>query len=220
MTFFNIFSKNQSNNEKQEPKTTMIVDHREKNSLVPSELVKLNFNIEFQQLKVGDYLLNDIAIERKTINDLKSSIINKRIFQQLAEIKQYPKHFLIIEGNYEKLYNNEILKANAMKGFILSLALQYQIPVIYSENEKDSAVYISLLANKKEKLISLNPKKLSLNKEEQIQYILEGFPDIGPATANKLIEKFKSIKNIINADEEELKPILGKRTNNFLSLLN
>ena len=58
----------------------IIIDHREKNSLVSSELHKKGYEIEFQQLKVADYLVNDIAIERKTVSDFKSSIINKRMF--------------------------------------------------------------------------------------------------------------------------------------------
>ena len=47
-------------------------------------------------------------------------------------------------------------------------------------------------------------------------YIIEGFPGIGPTTARKLIEKFKTIKNIINASKEELEEILGKKTDLFI----
>ena len=42
MTFFNIFSKKPIKEEKK----TIIVDHREKNSLIPSELIKRGFQIE------------------------------------------------------------------------------------------------------------------------------------------------------------------------------
>ena len=76
MPFHNIFSKEK---ETIENKIKIIIDNREKQSLVASQLANLGFQIEFQQLKVGDYLVNDVAVERKTINDLKSSIINKRI---------------------------------------------------------------------------------------------------------------------------------------------
>ena len=84
MTFFNIFSKEKEGKDK--PK--IIVDNRERNSLVPSELVNMGFQIEFTQLNVADYIINNVAIERKTVSDLKSSIINKRIFSQMQEIKQ------------------------------------------------------------------------------------------------------------------------------------
>ena len=174
MTFHNIFSKTEkaANEQEDNKKVKIIIDDREKNSLVPSELIRLGFQIDFQHLPIGDYLINNIAIERKTTSDLKSSIINKRIFAQMQELKQYPLHLLIIEGNKEFLFNNEILNLNAIKGFLLSSQINYKIPIIFSQNEKDTALYISLLAKRKEhKEISINPKKRSLDKEEQVQYI-------------------------------------------------
>lgn len=59
--------------------------------------------------------------------------------------------------------------------------------------------------------MSTRAVKKTKNKKEQMQYILEGFPSIGPKTARKLLEKFSSIKNISNASEEELKKTIGKK---------
>ena len=44
-----------------------------------------------------------------------------------------------------------------------------------------------------------------------MQVILEGFPGIGPKTSKKLLKEFKTIQNVVNASEEDLKRILGKR---------
>lgn len=57
-------------------------------------------------------------------------------------------------------------------------------------------------------------------KEEQSRYILEGFPGIGPKTAKKLIKKFKTVKDVINAPEEELKKEIGKKAENFIRIIN
>ena len=220
MTFFNIFSK-KSKRIKEKAKVKIIIDNREKNSLVASELVNLGFEIEFQHLQVADYLINGIAIERKTLNDLKSSIINKRIFAQLKELKQYPKYLLLIEGLENQNPYEGMIHENALRGFLLSVALEQNVPIIFTQNEKDTAKYLSVLAKKKENAeISLRPSKIALTKEEQIQFILEGFPHIGPTTAKKLIKKFKSLKNIISAGEEELKEILGKRADDFKELID
>jgi len=218
MPFHNIFSKEK---ETIENKIKIIIDNREKQSLVASQLANLGFQIEFQQLKVGDYLVNDVAVERKTINDLKSSIINKRIIQQLQELKQYPKNILIVEGiSNEDIYSG-IIHENALRGFLLSVALEFQVPLIFTQNEEDTARYLSVLAKKSPKKdFSLRASKLFKSKEERLQFILEGFPNIGPVTAKKLISQFKSLKSIINASEEKLKPILGSRTKDFLDLLS
>jgi len=217
MSFFNIFSKKPVDPKE---KLKIIIDTREKNSLIPSELSTLGFQIEFKHLPVADYLVKDIAIERKTISDFKSSIINKRIFTQLLELKQYPKHLLILEGFSENVYGPG-LHENAFRGFLLSVALEYKIPIIFTQNEKDTAKYLYVLSSKKEKTNHpIRASKIFKSKSQQVQHILEGFPNLGPVKIKSLIAKFKSLKNIINAKESDLHPILGSRTPDFIKLIN
>lgn len=214
MSFYNIFSKEKNKEEKKE-KVKIIIDNREKNSLVPSELISLNFEIQFEQLKLGDYIVNNHIIERKTLNDLQSSIINKRIFSQLIDLQQTNSILIIEKGN-----NSQIIHPNALKGFLLSLSTDYKVPFIFSEDEKDTALFISILARKqKDKEISLRQSRSQLTETQQKQFILEGFPNIGPISAKKLIKEFKSLKNIFNSNEQDLEKILGKKAKDFISLL-
>jgi len=216
---FNIFSREKTETKKEIEKQKVIADYREKSSLVASELIYLGLEVEFRELKVADYLVNNIAIERKTISDFISSMINKRIIRQLQEIQQYEKKFLIIEGiDEQELYSDDNEKgvhANAIRGFLLSIILKFNIPIIFTKNYEDTARFINVLARKKEKESSLNVSKKTLNKKERMQFILEAFPGIGPKTAKKLLEEFKTIKNIMNASEEELKKIIGKKAEVF-----
>ena len=184
-------------------------------------LKKLGFELEFKQLPVADYIVGNIAIERKTVSDFKSSIINKRIIDQLLEIKQYPSYFLIVEGiSSEDVYSGQIHE-NAFRGMILSIALEFQVPIIFTKDEKDTAKYLSVLANKKQKSeIPLRASKIALTDEEQIQFILEGFPNIGPATARKLTAEFGNLKNIFNSSELELERVIGKKAKRFYELIN
>ncbi len=216
MTFHDIFSKKPL---KEKPSPIIIVDHREKNSLVIAELMSLGIKIEFQQLEVADYIINSTAIERKTISDLISSMINKRIFSQLESLKQYENPLLIIE-NYQDLNLNETnLNENAIRGLILSISLDYKIPIIFTKDPKETALFMSLLAKKKKSEISLR-SKIQMSDSQRLQFILEGFPSIGPITAKKLLEKYETIKAIINASEEEIKSLLGKKADKFLELIN
>jgi len=122
-----IFSKKEEESEK----LKIFVDNRERNSLVPSLLMKEGFEIEWKQMPVADYLVGGVAVERKTIADLKSSIINKRIFSQLLELKQFPSSFLLVEGILdEDLYSGGIHE-NAFRGFLLSVALDERMPIVF-----------------------------------------------------------------------------------------
>jgi len=49
-----------------------------------------------------------------------------------------------------------------------------------------------------------------------MQFILEGFPSIGPVKAKQMIEQFKTLKNIVNASEGDLEKVLGKNTKEII----
>jgi ERCC4-type nuclease len=221
---FDIFSKPQRIR-KEKPKSEkqkIIIDYRERGSLVASELISMGFEIQFRELKVADYLINNVAIERKTVSDFVNSIINKRIIRQLQELQQYENKLLLIEGiDEQELYSddkdveNRLMHPNAIRGFLLSVTIKHKIPIILTKNYEDTAKYLAVLARKKEKESSLNVNKKSLNKKERLQFILEGFPGIGPKTAKKLLSHFHTLKNITNASIEELTEIIGKKADIF-----
>ena len=215
---FEIFSSPRKTEIKEKPKQKIFVDYREKNSMVASELIHLGFEVEFLELKVGDYLINNVAIERKTVSDFKVSMINKHLTKQLEELQQYENKLLLIEGMEEhELYsdNSEGIYANAVRGFLLSILLKHKIPIIFTKDAEDTAKFIDVLARKKEVESSLNATKKSFNKKEQMQFIIEGFPGIGPKTAKKLLEKFKTMNNIFNASSEDLEKEIGKKADIF-----
>ncbi|MFA4960924.1 MAG: ERCC4 domain-containing protein [Candidatus Pacearchaeota archaeon] len=224
MPFENIFSKTKTISDEikcPNPKIPIIVDTREKQSLITTNLIEKKANINLEKLEIGDYKIADVIIERKTFPDFVSSIIDKRLTEQLTNMKKYEKSLLIIEGfnyNYDKFKIHE----NAVRGMILSVAIDFQIPIILTQNEKDTANFLVIIAKKFEKPkqeYSIRNTKTLKTIQEKKQFILEGFPGIGPVATKNLIEKFGSIKNIINASEEQLKNILGKRYDSFKEIL-
>ncbi len=219
-----IFSK--SEKIKEAEKLKILADLHEKGCLVASELVSLGADVEFQHLKVADYLIENIAIERKTINDFINSMLNKRLLFQLEELKQYEKKLLVIEGIEEQeLYNDDNEKGlygNAIRGMLLYILLEANCPIIFSKDYEDTAKFLFLIAKrmkKEQKPLSLHAKKRNLSFKEQKQYILESFPGIGPVTAKKLLKKFDTLSAVMNAPEEELKEILKKKSSFFKRLL-
>ena len=74
----------------------IIIDTREKNSLVPTYLIKEGIPYQKEKLEIGDYLISDLIIERKTFNDFLSSFYSKRLINQLTNIKKYPSTFILV----------------------------------------------------------------------------------------------------------------------------
>lgn len=218
MPFVEIFEKPHTLNEKENQiKPLIIIDQREKNSLVPSSLIQNGCNIEFKHLEVGDYIIKDVIVERKTVSDFLSSMINKRLINQLENMKKIENKLLIIEGIQEKdLYNNSFnINENATRGFIISILLNHKIPIIFSKNENDTSKFLAVLAKRNNKEISTNNKRKSQDINQQMQFIIESFPGIGPKNAIKLLNEFSSLKNIINANQEDLEKIIGKKAEIF-----
>lgn len=224
MPFLNPFSKKESKRFKKKEnkqKPLVIADIHEKNSLVLAELhSNKDIELAINSLKVGDYLIGKTIIERKTTSDFISSMINKRLVSQLNQMKQYSSQLLIIEGNtanFETFHN-----PNAVRGMIISIITNYQTPIIFTKDYEDTSDYLVTLAKQQLK----KPQEISLHSRipktlvEQKQYILQSFPNIGPITAKKLLDKFKNIQNIFNAPEQELEEILKKRTKEFKRILD
>lgn len=200
----------------------IIADIHEKNSLVLSELHKsTQIRLQIKSLKIADYIIGNIAIERKTTSDLISSMINKRLIQQLNQMKKYDQSLLIIEGDINEILQEDNNIAKAIRGLILSISTNFQTSIIFSQDYEDTAKYLITLAKQQLKpktpisLHSRIPKTI----KEQKQYVLESFPNIGPKKAEQLLKKFKTIKNTINANEEELEEILKIKTKDFKELL-
>jgi len=219
--FLDIFGKRKTKKERIIEKPKVEVDYREKNSLVGSSLVSLGMDVEFKELKIADYLVKGVAIERKTISDFISSIKNKRLQNQLEELKQYPERLLIVEGAEEQeLYSDNPedkigMHPNAIRGLLLSILLKHKIPIIFTKNAEDTAKFIAILAKKQEKETSLNVSKKTLSKKQRLQFILEGFPGIGPKTAKKLLKEYKTLSEIFNAPVDALKEKIGKKAEIF-----
>ena len=113
---------------------------------------------------------------------------------------------LILEGE-ENIYAIRDFHPNSIRGMLSSIAIDYQIPIIYTKNYRDTGAYLALIAKRLEKPrknINLVSKRKPLTLKEQQEYIIEGLPGIGNGLAKALLIKFKSVKNVMNAEEDRL----------------
>ncbi len=187
----------------------ILVDFREKNSFVLSELIGRGQDVKLEHLEVGDYIIGDIAIERKTLSDFISSMISKRLMVQLQNLKQFPRQLLILEGDESR----GGVHPNAVRGMLLSIILDFNIPIIFSKSSQETAEFFILLDKKQDKKPhenSLKMKRIGHTIQERQQIVLESFPGIGPRTAKLLLKEFKTIKKIINSKKEDLEKYLDK----------
>ncbi|MCM2324889.1 MAG: DEAD/DEAH box helicase [Candidatus Woesearchaeota archaeon] len=188
---------------------TIYADHREKSSGVIKKLLDLGIDIKLVSLEVGDYLLSDdLCIEYKTVPDFVDSLLDKRLFTQLRNMKKYSRQIIILEGK-EDIFSQRNLHPNAIRGMLATIAIDYCIPIIYTKDADESALMLAMIAKREvteNKEFTMHTAKPITLKEQQ-EYIISALPGVGPALCKPLLEKFGSVKKVLNANEERLKEV-------------
>lgn len=201
----------------------VIVDRRESNEII-KELIKEGIEVEKKQLDIADFIIQtknlngtiqNVGIERKTIEDFLNSIIDKRILNQLIILKEnFDVPVLVVEGE-SNIYSLRDFHPNSIRGIISTIAIDFQIPIIPTKNQRDTAKYLAIIAKRLEKSrrpLSLVPKRKPLTIKEKQLFVVESLPGIGPTIAKSLLKKLKTIKKIASAQEKELQKVekIGK----------
>lgn len=197
-----------------EDKACIIVDNREAASPVVNELAKLGAKITFSQLDVGDYVLSErVCVERKTVNDFTSSIIDSRLFQQAKLLTDsYEIPILLIEGKdlYAPLSN---IRPSALRGALAALITDYKTILLWSKDPKESAELIYAIALREQKELKKHLQVRGEKKPESIAdqqvFLLSGLPLVERATAIRLLKYFKAPLKVFNASEQDLQQVEG-----------
>jgi len=200
--------KKEENVVKKKTVPVIIADYREKDSGLVQTLAEMGVIVQLENLEVGDYIVGDLVIERKTIIDFIKSLLDKRLFNQLEKLKD-KKAIIVLEGE-EDLLTETGINPNYMRSVLLKIVLEYKIPIIRTKNFVDTANYIYILAKNSEEISipTLEKKQIDLNKVK-IE-ILKQIPGIGETLAKKLLERFKTLKNIVLAPKVELEKVIGE----------
>ncbi|MFX1505805.1 MAG: ERCC4 domain-containing protein [Promethearchaeota archaeon] len=213
----------QSSNVALEPQ--IIVDSRESSSRIPKLLKRHGAQLISEELEVGDYILsNRLVVERKTYSDFVGSIIDGRLFQssspgqysQLARLAQQKMPLILIQLESEVIERQ--IHINSLMGAFSSIILDFRIPIVFTQNDSETASLLYQLA-KREQLGSSSDISLpTVSKKEQnireIQmFMLATIPGINTTKAKNLLDKFHTITAIASAELEELiaVPQIGKK---------
>ena len=199
--------------------TTIYVDTREKSS-VPDYLDEYDLKTERKALLVGDYIIGDICVEYKTIQDYCNSLVSGHLHKQLYQMSyNFPLSYLCITGLYGyELTSRKIQKATYISSIAGSSFKRAndgkmgQIITVQFEHEQDSAMFLKFLYNKISTGQDTRLPVMERHKYSKADWQLNmlcGLPNIGPKLGKVLLKNFKNIRNISNAAESELITIPG-----------
>lgn len=188
-------------------------DTREANSRIIQILKKL-CEVREKQLPVGDYILSSrVCVERKSSADFVQSIIDKRLFGQLEELKKnFSRPILIVEGGH-MLENGRNVHPNAIRGALASIGVDYAIPIIWTQTQMDTAHQMLAIAKREQlgrkRLPGLRARKKTRSARERQEYLVAGLPKISTEKARRLLEHFGTPEKVFAASEADLKETDG-----------
>lgn len=191
----------------------LAVDHSERNSALLDAVGRSGwFDVQMVRLATGDYLVNgEVLVERKTIRDLAASLLDGRLFPQVARLARSPyRSLFLIEGPVPSSLPD--VHHHSIEGALVSIAAMWRIPVLHSSDSEQSARMLRFLADQTrgphERILrrfDRKPKRVASRR----LFLLQGLPGVGPALAHRLLYHFGSIERIVTVDAASLAEVRG-----------
>jgi len=190
----------------------IIVDERERKSGIPDLLKSIGLNVEMKTLLVGDYIVApETIVERKSIRDLLSSIFDGRLFDQCTRLKEnFEFPVLLMEGNVDEI---EEIAENPLifYGALSTVVIDFKIPIIPTPNATHTAKLLVSMCSRKDSPKGPYLKKIRKSNDLEKQQLssLCSLPGIGEKFAIRMLERFGSPLNVLNASSSELAKVEG-----------
>ncbi len=190
----------------------MVIDEREKKSGIPDLLKEIGVKVEMKNLPIGDYIVaSETVIERKSVSDFISSVFDGRLFDQCNRLREHFEHpAIIIEGNLDEIVQ---ITENPLVfyGAVSAVALDFKIPVIPTPNASNTAKLLVAMCARQGKTKGPFLKKIRKSGDVNRQQlsVLCSLPGVGEKLASRMLERFGSPSNSLNASVAELSKIEG-----------
>ena len=190
----------------------MVVDERERKSGIPDLLKEVGVKVELKNLPIGDYIVaSETVVERKSIPDFISSVFDGRLFDQCNRLKEhYENPAIIVEGNIDEI--DEITENPLVfYGAISSVVLDFKIPIIPTPNASSTAKLLVAMCARQGNMKGPFLKKIRKSGDLNTQQlsVLCSLPGVGEKLATRMLEKFGSPNNSLNASVADLSKIKG-----------
>lgn len=190
------------------PIARIVVDSREAASGIPDILRKKGMYVQMKTLDVGDYVVAEYAVERKTIRDFLVSVYSGRLFEQAQRISSaYKEYLLIVEGDTREMLA-DLRNPRVYWGALLVLVLNFEFKVFFTLDRHQTADLLYALSSKSMGKAAARPllvkkPRMATMKDWQLT-VLESLPTIGPKLAEKLLASFGSVRSVFRASRAEL----------------
>jgi len=185
----------------------IVVDVYERESRLRRALDELGVEVEVRRLRTGDYVTGHALVERKSVRDLHLAIIGGRFWPQIGRLRRTrAMPYLLVEG--EDLDAGPLRPAS-MRGALLAVG-ELGIQVVRSVSPEDSAVWLQVLGTRRRR----RRRTASHYGQRPARYdadeaMLAAVPGISTVSARALLDRFETVRNVVNAGPENWLSVPG-----------
>jgi len=114
----------------------MIVQCDDREPIFMDAVALATGGIEFERkrLKTGDYVWEDVCIERKQIDDFAASIIDGRLDGQIKKMKdKFPHIYILVSGHLEDKKSS--IHENCILGKMASILVKHNVSILMMDND-------------------------------------------------------------------------------------
>jgi ERCC4-type nuclease len=192
----------------------IVADDRENAGGVIAALRELpGVDVEVRRLPCGDFLVGDqFTVERKTLRDFASSIIDGRVFRQASAIGRNPRRgVLVLEGSSADLHSVGVQR-EALQGALICVSVFLGMSVLRAHDPAETArliVYLGRQAKAYAHGSHPRPGYRPKGRRARQLFLLQGLPRVGPERAARLLDHFGSVQAVATASAADLATVDG-----------
>lgn len=162
----------------------------------------------------GDYAVGGYLVERKRWDEVAGRMLesDRDLFYQIDKLTDAAEELglepaLLLEGEIGSPLKHSKIPPSAIAKYLGGLP-RMGVTVIPSTGQRCSADIIADLEEGEPpdvRRIRGAPKK----DDHRARFVIEGFPDVGPSTAEALLEELGSVRAVVTASKDELMGVDG-----------
>jgi ERCC4-type nuclease len=168
------------------------VDNRGDGEKAIAEILSAtNYPVQVQHVESGDFVFDEVGIERKTVSDLLNSLHSKEkghsLWEQVKVLKDtYKKPYVLIEGFLD-------WKDRMICGTALAILDSWRIPILNSCDHAQSALIIGRLFERygtaRTSRVPPPAVKKGYTRRQMQVNMCQVIPHVGGVMANKIVDK-------------------------------
>jgi DNA excision repair protein ERCC-4 len=172
-----------------------------------------DFHLTITRLKLGDYLVDGrFLFERKSLVDLAAAINDGLLFRQALRLAGTTfRPAIVLEGT-SRDFEKSGMRWERVQGALVTVSLFFGVPLLRTRSPEETLRTMLFAARQAHTCAAgalprhgWRPR----GKRARQLYILQGFPNIGPERARRLLARFGSVEAVVNARPETLRAVTG-----------